>query len=132
MADRFSAQVRRETERRFLAAGDELRASLTYEAMMAVNDAEDSIRGSARRLRARADEAEAQLDAGLYLGSLNVAQAGEDLSEAITRRADAFKVLARTMTHDALAAAMRGEMLPETGEAGFRAQFGITKAGATA
>jgi hypothetical protein len=105
MTDRFSPQARRAVESQFLAAGDELRASLAYDAMMDVNYAEDSIRTAARRLRDSADDAERALDSGTYLDRISTGNVSEDLNQAIARRGAAFKTLARILTPAQLTAA---------------------------
>jgi hypothetical protein len=105
MTDRFPARARRAVERRFLDAGDELRAALVYESMMAVNMAEDSIHTAADRLRDRAAEADRLSE---YLESLGIGQVAEDMTKAIARRQAALRVLARCLTADEIKAAQAG------------------------
>jgi hypothetical protein len=106
MTDRFTSASRRKVERRFLDAGDELRASLAYEAMSDINLAEDSIRRAAQRLRDRADDAERSLNAGSFVSSLSVGSLSEDANAAIARREAAFKTLSRIMSQGEITVAM--------------------------
>jgi hypothetical protein len=105
--ERFTAQARRNVEARFLTAGDDLRATLAYEMMLDINMAEESIRSAAQRLRDRADDADRDLDNGSQLSHLSIGHLAEDANQAIARRQAAFKVLARLMSQEEIAAAMK-------------------------